>query len=269
MLVWGLDAKAVTFIAAHSLHARPLVVPRGRDVEIENRTVGRPGPGSRRRQPGDAAGSRASESWRGSAPSARFSRTCPRRPSSGATGRPLLRRLRIENLVLIREAELEPGAGLNAITGETGAGKTILAQAIGLLLGAKGDAGFVGPGRRRGVRRGRVRPAAGAARRGRARGAARAAARGRGRARARAAGVRRRAHARVRVGEERCPGRPRGGGRAADRDVRPVRAAQARAARRTSSTSSTRSSARSSCASDRSCGPRGASSGPPAGVTRS
>jgi len=58
----------------------------------------------------------------------------------------VLRRLRIENLVLIREAELEPGAGLNAITGETGAGKTILAQAIGLLLGAKGDAGFVGPG---------------------------------------------------------------------------------------------------------------------------
>ena len=58
----------------------------------------------------------------------------------------MLRRLRIENLVLIREADLEPGPGLNAITGETGAGKTILAQAIGLLLGAKGDAGFVGPG---------------------------------------------------------------------------------------------------------------------------
>jgi DNA repair protein RecN (Recombination protein N) len=58
----------------------------------------------------------------------------------------LLRRLRIENLVLIREADLEPGRGLNAITGETGAGKTILAQAIGLLLGAKGDAAFVGPG---------------------------------------------------------------------------------------------------------------------------
>ena len=58
----------------------------------------------------------------------------------------MLRRLRIENLVLIREAELEPAPGLNAITGETGAGKTILAQAIGLLLGAKGDAGFVGPG---------------------------------------------------------------------------------------------------------------------------
>jgi DNA repair protein RecN (Recombination protein N) len=56
----------------------------------------------------------------------------------------VLRRLRIENLVLIREAELELAAGLNAITGETGAGKTILAHAIGMLLGAKGDAAAVG-----------------------------------------------------------------------------------------------------------------------------
>jgi DNA repair protein RecN (Recombination protein N) len=58
----------------------------------------------------------------------------------------LLRSLRIENLVLIREAELAFTSGLNVITGETGAGKTILAQAIGLLLGAKGDAAYVGPG---------------------------------------------------------------------------------------------------------------------------
>jgi DNA repair protein RecN (Recombination protein N) len=57
----------------------------------------------------------------------------------------LLRSLRIENLVLIREATLELAPGLNAITGETGAGKTILAQAIGLLLGAKGDQSFIGP----------------------------------------------------------------------------------------------------------------------------
>src|SRR5260221_3312903 len=57
----------------------------------------------------------------------------------------MLRRLRIENLVLIREAELELAPGLNAITGETGAGKTILAQAVGLLLGTKGDDSFVGP----------------------------------------------------------------------------------------------------------------------------
>src|SRR5256886_2977636 len=56
----------------------------------------------------------------------------------------VLRRLRIENLVLIREAELELVPGLNAITGETGAGKTILAQAIGLLLGSRGDPALVG-----------------------------------------------------------------------------------------------------------------------------
>src|SRR3954464_12186782 len=56
----------------------------------------------------------------------------------------MLRRLRIENLVLIREAELELAPGLNAITGETGAGKTILTQAVGLLLGAKGDDSYVG-----------------------------------------------------------------------------------------------------------------------------
>ena len=58
----------------------------------------------------------------------------------------MLRRLRIENLVLIRDAELSFAAGLNAITGETGAGKTILAQAIGLLLGAKADGSLIGAG---------------------------------------------------------------------------------------------------------------------------
>jgi DNA repair protein RecN (Recombination protein N) len=57
----------------------------------------------------------------------------------------VLGRLRIENFVLIREADLAFGAGVNAVTGETGAGKTILAQAIGLLLGAPGGADYVGP----------------------------------------------------------------------------------------------------------------------------
>ncbi len=57
----------------------------------------------------------------------------------------MLRRLRIENLVLIEEATLELAPGLNALTGETGAGKTIFAEALGLLLGAKGDAALVGP----------------------------------------------------------------------------------------------------------------------------
>jgi NAD+ kinase len=38
VLVRGLDAMAVTFIAAHSLHARPMVVPRGLELEIRNQT---------------------------------------------------------------------------------------------------------------------------------------------------------------------------------------------------------------------------------------
>jgi NAD+ kinase len=38
VLVWGLDAMAITFVAPHSLHARPLVVPRGRDLTVTNRT---------------------------------------------------------------------------------------------------------------------------------------------------------------------------------------------------------------------------------------
>ena len=56
----------------------------------------------------------------------------------------MLRSLRISNLVLIQSAELELDAGLNAITGETGAGKTILTNAIGLLLGSRGDAALIG-----------------------------------------------------------------------------------------------------------------------------
>ena len=38
VLVWGLDAMAVTFVAPHSLHARSLVVPRGRELTVVNRT---------------------------------------------------------------------------------------------------------------------------------------------------------------------------------------------------------------------------------------
>ena len=39
VLARGLDAMAVTFIAAHSLHARPMVVPRGLALEIRNQTA--------------------------------------------------------------------------------------------------------------------------------------------------------------------------------------------------------------------------------------
>lgn len=58
----------------------------------------------------------------------------------------MLKELRIENLVLIEKADLRLGAGLNSITGETGAGKTVLAHAIDLLLGGKARKGAVRPG---------------------------------------------------------------------------------------------------------------------------
>jgi DNA repair protein RecN (Recombination protein N) len=60
----------------------------------------------------------------------------------------VLLELRIENLLLIERAELRPGPGLTAITGETGAGKTVLAHALDLLLGGKPRPGIVRPGAR-------------------------------------------------------------------------------------------------------------------------
>jgi len=58
----------------------------------------------------------------------------------------MLLELRIENLLLIERAELRPDGGLNAITGETGAGKTVPAHALDLLLGGKPRSGIVRPG---------------------------------------------------------------------------------------------------------------------------
>ncbi|HWM10753.1 MAG TPA: DNA repair protein RecN [Solirubrobacteraceae bacterium] len=58
----------------------------------------------------------------------------------------MLEELRVENLLLIERAELGLGPGLNVLTGETGAGKTVLAHALDLLLGGKPRAGIVRPG---------------------------------------------------------------------------------------------------------------------------
>ena len=58
----------------------------------------------------------------------------------------MLHELRIESLLLIERAELRFGEGLNAITGETGAGKTILAHSIDLLMGGKARPQIVRPG---------------------------------------------------------------------------------------------------------------------------
>ena len=51
--------------------------------------------------------------------------------------------LSIRDVVLIEAMDLEPGAGLTALTGETGAGKSIVLDALGLATGARADAGLV------------------------------------------------------------------------------------------------------------------------------
>jgi DNA repair protein RecN (Recombination protein N) len=58
----------------------------------------------------------------------------------------MLHELRIENLLLIERAELPFEEGLNAITGETGAGKTVLAHSLDLLMGGKARPQIVRPG---------------------------------------------------------------------------------------------------------------------------
>ena len=128
----------------------------------------------------------------------------------------MLLELSVQNLLLIEEARLELAAGLNVITGETGAGKTVLAHALDLLLGGRARAGIVRPGAGEAYVEG-VFELPGGLR-------ARAAAGRRRRARAGAARRRRRAHARL----------PR---RALDPGRRAARAGRRAARRSTASTS--------------------------------
>src|SRR5947209_10662585 len=58
----------------------------------------------------------------------------------------MLHELRIENLLLLDRAELRLSEGLNVLTGETGAGKTLLAHALDLLLGGRARSGIVRAG---------------------------------------------------------------------------------------------------------------------------
>jgi DNA repair protein RecN (Recombination protein N) len=89
-------------------------------------------------------------------------------PPTAARRLPIvLEQIRIRGLGVIDDAELELGPGFTAVTGETGAGKTMVLTGLGLLMGGRADAGAVRSGADRAVVEGRVRvdPAGPAAKR--------------------------------------------------------------------------------------------------------
>ena len=69
----------------------------------------------------------------------------------------MLEELRIQNFAVIDRLELQFGAGFNVITGETGAGKSILIDAVELLLGARADPDFVRAGGERSLIEGLIK----------------------------------------------------------------------------------------------------------------
>lgn len=58
----------------------------------------------------------------------------------------MLKSLEIKNFAIISSVKVDFGAGLNIFTGETGAGKSIVIEALGFLLGARGDSGLIKQG---------------------------------------------------------------------------------------------------------------------------
>ena len=63
----------------------------------------------------------------------------------------MITELRVRNLATVSEATLQLGPGLNVLTGETGAGKSMLVDALALLLGERADTQTLRPGTTRAV----------------------------------------------------------------------------------------------------------------------
>ncbi len=61
----------------------------------------------------------------------------------------MLTSISIKNLAIVEQLELDLSTGMSALTGETGAGKSILIDALGLALGNKADKGMVRKGSKR------------------------------------------------------------------------------------------------------------------------
>src|SRR5580693_1918255 len=88
-----------------------------------------------------------------------LSSACPSRAGGAVPGRMLasmLEEVRINGLGVIDDAVLELSAGFTALTGETGAGKTMVVTALGLLFGGRADPARVRPGAARAAVEGRL-----------------------------------------------------------------------------------------------------------------
>ena len=148
-------------IAPHDLSNRPIVLPDTGEIRIEI-VAGRDASvnfdmqslasllhGDRvARAPLGAPGALPAparlELLRHAAPQAALERRRCRRARRLATA--MLRRLALRDFVIVAELEVELDAGFTVLTGETGAGKSILVDALQLALGSRGDAGVVREG---------------------------------------------------------------------------------------------------------------------------
>lgn len=70
----------------------------------------------------------------------------PRNSLADSSRRVMLEELKIQDVALIAEAHIEFGPGLTVLTGETGAGKTVLLSALKLLMGERADSGMIRAG---------------------------------------------------------------------------------------------------------------------------
>ena len=160
-IVWpGLEALLLVPLSAHALFARPLVVDADSSlaVEVLDRGAsagvlwcdGRRSSRCLREHVSLFGDHRFRCDWHdcipGRSPTVWFrSSTCRSRAGVGPVAT-MIEEISIRDLGVIAEASLPLGPGFTALTGETGAGKTMVVSALGLLLGARADAGSVRPG---------------------------------------------------------------------------------------------------------------------------
>jgi hypothetical protein len=161
-----LDAWVLAPISPHTLSDRPIVVRAGSKIQLRMSDRSNRTPRSPATAPRSAICARATAcSWRrrcaDHAAASAGLRLLPaaaleaalgprrRRRRDSRLGAPMLTLLQLRDFVIVDEAELEFGAGLTALTGETGAGKSIVVDALLLIAGGRAGADIVRQGAER------------------------------------------------------------------------------------------------------------------------